>query len=160
MSKWILCLSFMGPMRDCFTWYKVISKQFSRMKCQKLHNLRSEAESSTTYWKNALEVNLKYTLLFQHQNARQCRAHTAVNVTKSAVSCGFGHIYWGNPWWKTSFFVHWHVWNCSQLVPNSVDPDTAAATNRWWGWRNIHLLKSILKFVYFYFHIWLYYGHS
>ena len=47
------------------------------MKCQRLHNLRSEAESSTTYWKNALEVNLKYTLLFQHQNARQCHAHTA-----------------------------------------------------------------------------------
>ena len=44
------------------------------MKCQKLHNLRSEAESSTTYWKNALEVNLKYTLLFQHQDVRQCRA--------------------------------------------------------------------------------------
>ena len=47
------------------------------MKCQKLHNLHSEAESSTTYWKNALEVNLKYTLLFQHQNARQCHAHIA-----------------------------------------------------------------------------------
>ena len=22
---------------------------------------------------------------------------SSVNVTKSAVSCGFGHIYWGNP---------------------------------------------------------------
>ena len=28
-----------------------------------------------------------------------------VNVTKSAVSYGFGHIYWSNPLWKTSFFV-------------------------------------------------------
>ena len=30
---------------------------------------------------------------------------SSVNVTKSAVSCGFGHIYWRNPSWKTSFFV-------------------------------------------------------
>ena len=26
-----------------------------------------------------------------------------VNVTKSAVNCKFGHIYWRNPYWKTSF---------------------------------------------------------
>ena len=32
---------------------------------------------------------------------------SSVNVTKSAVSCWFGHIYWRNPWWKTSFFVQW-----------------------------------------------------
>ena len=25
--------------------------------------------------------------------------------SKLAVSCGFGHIYWRNPQWKTSFFV-------------------------------------------------------
>ena len=31
----------------------------------------------------------------------------SVNVTKSAVSCEFGHIYWRNPQWKTSFFVLW-----------------------------------------------------
>ena len=29
----------------------------------------------------------------------------SVNMTKSTVSCGFGHIYWRNSWWKTSFFV-------------------------------------------------------
>ena len=32
---------------------------------------------------------------------------SSVNVTKSAVSCGFGQIYWKNPWWKTSLFVQW-----------------------------------------------------
>ena len=32
-----------------------------------------------------------------------------INVTKSTVSCGFGHIYWRNPQWKTSFFVHCHT---------------------------------------------------
>ena len=30
---------------------------------------------------------------------------SSVNVTKSAGNCGFGHIYWRNPYWKTSFFV-------------------------------------------------------
>ena len=33
----------------------------------------------------------------------------SVKVTKPAVSCGFGHIYWRNPLWKTSFFVQWSV---------------------------------------------------
>ena len=28
----------------------------------------------------------------------------SVNVTKSTGNCGFGHIYWRNPSWKTSFF--------------------------------------------------------
>ena len=30
---------------------------------------------------------------------------SSLNVTKFAVSCGFGHIYWKNPWCKNSFFV-------------------------------------------------------
>ena len=29
---------------------------------------------------------------------------SSVNVTKSAGNCGFGHINWRNPLWKTSFF--------------------------------------------------------
>ena len=28
-------------------------------------------------------------------------------MTKSAGNCGFGHIYWRNPSWKTSFFVQY-----------------------------------------------------
>ena len=31
---------------------------------------------------------------------------SSVNVTNSAGSYGFGHIYWRNPQWKTSFFLH------------------------------------------------------
>ena len=34
---------------------------------------------------------------------------SSVNVTKSAVSCGVGHVYWRNPQWKTSFFVQWKI---------------------------------------------------
>ena len=29
----------------------------------------------------------------------------SVNVTKSAVFCGFSHIYWRNPYWKILFFM-------------------------------------------------------
>ena len=35
---------------------------------------------------------------------------SSVNVTKSADFCGFGHIYWRNPQWKTSFFVQCKAW--------------------------------------------------
>ena len=30
---------------------------------------------------------------------------SSVNMTKSAVYCEYGHIYWRNPKWKASFFV-------------------------------------------------------
>ena len=33
---------------------------------------------------------------------------SSVNVTKFAVSCRFGHIYWRNPSWKTLFFVQYY----------------------------------------------------
>ena len=32
---------------------------------------------------------------------------SSVNVIKFAENCGFGNIYWRNPYWKTSFFVPW-----------------------------------------------------
>ena len=51
-------------MSDCFPWYQAIFKQLSKLKYQKLQNLQSETESVTTYWKDAVEVNLKYALLF------------------------------------------------------------------------------------------------
>ena len=41
---------------------------------------------------------------------------SSVNVAKSAVSCGFGHIYWRNPQWKTSFFVQWILKKTVKLI--------------------------------------------
>ena len=35
---------------------------------------------------------------------------------QSAVSCGFGHIYWRNPEWKTSFFVQWLIYQHSYEI--------------------------------------------
>ena len=34
---------------------------------------------------------------------------SSVNMTKSAVSCGFGRIYWRNPQWKISCFVQYFI---------------------------------------------------
>ena len=43
----------------------------------------------------------------------------SVNVTKSAVSRGFGHIYWRNPPWKISFFAQ-NLLGIKQIFPECV----------------------------------------
>ena len=42
---------------------------------------------------------------------------SSVNVTKSAGNCGFSHICWRNPYWKTSFFVP-----CPHISSSSYSP--------------------------------------
>ena len=37
---------------------------------------------------------------------------SSVNLTKSPWNRGFCHIYWKNPYWKTSFFVQWEPRLC------------------------------------------------
>ena len=49
---------------------------------------------------------------------------SSANVTTSAVSYGFSHIYWRNPQWKTSFFVQCYQktsrsWKIN-LMPSSI----------------------------------------
>ena len=46
---------------------------------------------------------------------------SSVNVIKSAVSYGFGDIYWRKPWWKTLFFVQRHLW----LLTKNCIPEVA-----------------------------------
>ena len=38
---------------------------------------------------------------------------SSLNVTKFVYSCKFGHIYWKNLWWKTSFFFNVKDCTCS-----------------------------------------------
>ena len=48
---------------------------------------------------------------------------SSVNVTKSALSCGFGHIYSRYPYWKTLFFVQWYfhpLWLILLLICNNI----------------------------------------
>ena len=53
------------------------------------------------FWKE----NLAHTLLTLHKKWSFPLRISSVHVTKSAVSCGFGHIYWKSPQWETSLFV-------------------------------------------------------
>ena len=55
-----------------------------------------------------------------------------VNMTKSAVSCGFGHIYWRSPQWKTSIFVQCNFLEYDQAENSSVC--------------RLHLQNKIFKF--------------
>ena len=58
----------------------------------------------------------------------------SVNVTKSAIPCGFGHIYWRNPQWKIWFYCPVMVQRCSQIrakQPHSNIDKEGRATKRW-----------------------------
>ena len=57
------------------------------------------------HFKETVKLNLEHTL---HKKWSFPLRISSVKVTISAVSCRFGHIYWRNPKWKTSFFVQWH----------------------------------------------------
>ena len=50
---------------------------------------------------------------------------SSVNVAKSPVSCGFGHINWRNHQWKTAFFVQWVCYktdmNCVEYFTKILD---------------------------------------
>ena len=60
-----------------------------------------------------LELNKFLTIDFNkqiwHKEGSFPLKISPINMTKTAVSCGFGHIYWRNPQWKTSFFAHWKI---------------------------------------------------
>ena len=60
-----------------------------------------------------LELNKFLTIDFNkqiwHKEGSFPLRISRINVTKTAVSCGFGHIYWRNPQWKTSFLLQWKI---------------------------------------------------
>ena len=56
-------------------------------------------------------------------------------MTKPAGNCGFGHIYWRNSQWKTSFFVQWIELSKIRPIPE----DT------WYHWLITYIPKSMKK---------------
>ena len=54
------------------------------------------------YWK---DVGAPSGELALHEKWSFLLKISSVYVTKFAISCGFGHIYWRNCQWKTLFFV-------------------------------------------------------
>ena len=73
---------------------------------------------------------------------------SSANVTKSTVSCGFSHIYWRNPKWKTSF-LYCVVWTCSdspglpELLYSCYCLEYLLPTQLWWQYK---VLRVILIF--------------
>ena len=76
------------------------------------------------YWKKFSWIKLQEPFLIVwitlHKKWSYRLWISSVNVNKPAGNCGFGHIYWRNPWWKTSFFV-W-ITICSQTCSCSRIP--------------------------------------
>ena len=56
---------------------------------------------------------------------------SSVNVTKSAVSCGFGHTYWRNLWWKASFFVPWNKMLFTTLHDAQMHIEISIKISKW-----------------------------
>ena len=80
----------------------------------------------------AFELTFPHIVKFTHCTKKwsfPCRI-SSVNVTKSAVFCGFGHIYWRKPSWKTSFFL--------QLL-NYIHPKA------YWGHSQTSIMELFLK---------------
>ena len=74
---------------------------------------------------------------------------SSVNVIKSAVFCGFGHIYWRNHWWKISFFVRCILWKRSKKSQNKDFFNKCkqiGTKQRIWP----HLLKKFLMEIFFF----------
>ena len=53
----------------------------------------------------SIELNNSIHLVALHKKWSFPLRIYSVNVIKSSGTCGFGHIYWRIPYWKTSFFV-------------------------------------------------------
>ena len=79
-----------------YPWSDRSSHQRCSVKKGVLREISSENSQENTC------VKVAFLITFTAQKMK----FSPVNVTKSAVSGGFGHIYWRNPYWKTSFFVH------------------------------------------------------
>ena len=96
--------------------YKIAAVNFKRrIKCSWDYNLISRFDHVFSFLSFCISIKVFCFSLTQKNEAYQdYPLHkkrkfplriSSVNVIKSAVSCRFGHIYWRNPSWKTSFYV-------------------------------------------------------
>ena len=105
-------VSFLTSFVDCCTQYVFIQmlkapKASWKVRCEWhgtnpfMYNVKKMIEHTLkilwcTHWDQSLHKKSSFSMRI-----------SSVNVTKSTVSHGFGHIYWRNYWWKTSFFALW-----------------------------------------------------
>ena len=71
---------------------------------------------------------------------------SSVNVTKSAVSCGFGHTYWRNLWWKASFFVPWNKMLFTTLQDTQMHIEISIKISKWECFAKIANFLSLTLF--------------
>ena len=97
--------------------YLFVNSMSSIFKCYSQINIFPASTSFLTKVSIALSLHKKWSFPIRI---------TSLNVTKSSVSRGFGHIYWKNSQWKTetisfvklmwkcSFFIG--IWNTNSLM--------------------------------------------
>ena len=112
-----------------YPWSDRSSHQRCSVKKGVLREISSENSQENTC------VKVAFLITFTAQKMK----FFPVNVTKSAVSGGFGHIYWRNPYWKTSFFVQW-----SSATSKKVPQPEEKMSNRDQR-KNVRRLKKRLK---------------
>ena len=74
------------------------------------------AQTSSNHWwlllfisQNYYKLHYKFTTNYGSSNFLQ--SLVVITNTEQRMKRGIGHIYWRNPWWKTSFFVQWNCGN-------------------------------------------------
>ena len=60
------------------------------------HDKKNNAEANDDVWWSAITKTDEEILLILHKKWSFPLRISSVNVTKSTVSCGFGHVYWRN----------------------------------------------------------------
>ena len=68
-------------------------------------NVTMNVQDLKKHFRIAIVKNLSFKTLALHKNWSFQLRISSVNVSKYAGNCGFGHIYWRNPYRKASFFV-------------------------------------------------------
>ena len=59
-------------------------------------------------WRTLLNTRAGSSYMSLHKKWSFPLRISSINLIQSAGNCGFGHIYWRNPRWKTSFFVQYY----------------------------------------------------
>ena len=65
--------------------------------------------SKMLFFKNTSTCSAKVLFGTLHKKWSFSLRISSASMTKQAFSCGFGHIYRRNPWWRTSIFVQWDL---------------------------------------------------
>ena len=92
-SQWFLC-----------EWFFYIIECMMKIK-KKVFKMLLLGKKTLVYVSAVSHFKLAANYLTLHKKWNFQLRVSSVNVTRSTGNCEFGHIYWRNPWWKTSFFM-------------------------------------------------------